>query len=74
MTAYYKEAGGMQEERTKNRVTKSAEALHAAFPNLTKLNATKKSGYLELRMRDERDENEKKFGPNVLKEYKMPKV
>jgi hypothetical protein len=74
MTAYYKEAGGMQEERTKNRVTKSAEALHAAFPNLTKLNATKKSGYLELRLRDGRKENEKKFGPDVLKEYKMPKV
>jgi hypothetical protein len=72
ITAYYKEAGGMQEERTKNRVTKSAEALHAAFPDLTKLNATKKSGYLELRLRDGRDE--KKFGPDVLKEYKMPKV
>jgi hypothetical protein len=71
-TAYYKEAGGMQEERTKNRVTKSAEALHSAFPDLTKLNATKKSGYLELRLRDGRDE--KKFGPDVLKEYKMPKV
>jgi hypothetical protein len=74
MTAYYKEAGGMQEERTKNRVTKSAEALHAAFPNLTKLNATKKSGYLELRMRDGREKDEKKFGPDVLKEYKMPHV
>ena len=74
ITAYYKEAGGMQEERTKNRVTKSAEALHAAFPDLTKLNATKKSGYLELRLRDGRDEDKKKFGPDILKEYKMPKV
>ena len=73
-TAYYKEAGGMQEERTKNRVTKSAEALHAAFPDLTKLNATKKSGYLELRMRDSRSAEEKKFGSDVLKGYKMPKV
>jgi hypothetical protein len=72
ITAYYKEAGGMQEERTKNRVTKSAEALHAAFPDLTKLNATKKSGYLELRLRDGRDE--KKFGADVLKGYKMPQV
>jgi len=74
ITAYYKEAGGMQEERTKNRVTKSAEALYAAFPDLTKLNATKKSGYLELRLRDGRDEDKKKFGPDILKEYKMPKV
>ena len=74
ITAYYKEAGGMQEERTKNRVTKSAEALHAAFPDLTKLNATKKSGYLELRLRDGRDDDKKKFGPDILKEYKMPKV
>jgi hypothetical protein len=74
ITAYYKEAGGMQEERTMNRVTKSAEALHSAFPDLTKLNATKKSGYLELRLRDGREEDEKKFGPDVLKEYKMPQV
>jgi hypothetical protein len=73
-TAYYKEAGGMQEERTKNRVTKSAEALHRAFPDLTKLNATKKSGFLELRLRDARTESEKKFGLETLKGYKMPSV
>jgi hypothetical protein len=73
-TAYYKEAGGMQEERTKNRVTKSAEALHRAFPDLTKLNATKKSGFLELRLRDARTEEKKKFGLETLKGYKMPSV
>jgi len=73
-TAYYKEAGGMQEERTKNRVTKSAEALHKAFPDLTKLNATKKSGFLELRLRDARAEGERKFGLEALKTYKLPSV
>ena len=73
-TAYYKEAGGMQEERTKNRVTKSAEALHKAFPDLTKLNATKKSGFLELRLRDARAEGERKFGLDALKTYKLPSV
>ena len=73
-TAYYKEAGGMQEERTKNRVTKSAEALHRAFPDLTKLNATKKSGFLELRLRDARAESEKKFGLETLRSYKLPSV
>jgi len=73
-TAYYKEAGGMQEERTKNRVTKSAEALHRAFPDLTKLNATKKSGFLELRLRDARAESEKKFGLEALRSYKLPSV
>ena len=71
-TAYYKEAGGMQEERTKNRVTKSAEALHRAFPDLTKLNATKKSGFLELRLRDTRTEEKKKFGLETLKAYRLP--
>jgi hypothetical protein len=71
-TAYYKEAGGMQEERTKNRVTKSAEALHRAFPDLTKLNATKKSGFLELRLRDARTEEKKKFGLETLKAYHLP--
>jgi len=73
-TAYYKEAGGMQEERTMNRVTKSAEALHKAFPDLTKLNATKKSGFLELRLRDARAEGERKFGLEALKTYKLPSV
>lgn len=73
-TAYYKEAGGMQEERTMNRVTKSAEALHKAFPDLTKLNATKKSGFLELRLRDARAEGERKFGLDALKTYKLPSV
>lgn len=71
-TAYYKEAGGMQEERTMNRVTKSAEALHRAFPDLTKLNATKKSGFLELRLRDTRTEEKKKFGLEALKAYRLP--
>ena len=71
-TAYYKEAGGMQEERTMNRVTKSAEALHRAFPDLTKLNATKKSGFLELRLRDTRTEEKKKFGLEALKAYHLP--
>lgn len=69
-TAYYKEPGGMQEERTKNRVTKSAEALHAAYPDLTSLNATKKSGFLELRLKDKREE--KIFGKEALKKYKQP--
>ena len=64
----------MQEERTMNRVTKSAEALHKAFPDLTKLNATKKSGYLELRLRDARPAGERKFGLDALKGYKMPSV
>lgn len=69
-TAYYKEPGGMQEERTKQRVTKSAIALHKAYPDLTSLNDTKKSGFLELRLKDAREE--KKFGTSVLKSYKQP--
>jgi hypothetical protein len=73
-TAYYKEPGGMQEERTKNRVTKSAEVLHKAFPILTSLNATKKSGYLELRLKDKREEGERIFGAQALKDLKLPKL
>jgi hypothetical protein len=71
-TAYYKEPGGMQEERTMNRVTKSATILHESFPDLTALNATKKSGYLELRLRDKRPEGQRTFGPATLASYKMP--
>lgn len=71
-TAYYKEPGGMQEERTKDRVTKSAEALHKAYPDLTSLNATKKSGFLELRLKDKREE--KVFGQKALDSYTQPNL
>jgi hypothetical protein len=73
-TAYYKEPGGMQEERTKSRVSSSAIALHKTFPALTKLNDTKKSGYLELRLKDTREGSARVFGPSVVKDIKLPSV
>jgi hypothetical protein len=72
ITAYYKEPGGMQEERTKNRVDKSAHAMVAAYPGLAKINLSKKSGFAEVRLRDQRDE--KTFGLDVLKTFKPPVV
>lgn len=72
ITAYYKEPGGMQEERTKNRVDKSATAMVEAYPGLTTLNLTKKSGFAEVRLRDKRDE--KTFGLDVLQSFKPPVV
>lgn len=72
ITAYYKEPGGMQEERTKNRVDKSATAMVEAYPGLTTLNLTKKSGFAEVRLRDKREE--KTFGLDVLKSFKPPVV
>lgn len=73
-TAYYKEPGGMQEERTKSRVSSSAIALHKTFPTLTKLNDTKKSGYLELRLKDTREGSARVFGSSVIKDIKLPSV
>jgi len=73
-SAYYKEPGGMQEERTMRRIEGSAKAMVAAFPDLVKINLTKKSGMPEVRLRDQRPEESRAFGPAVLKTYRMPKV
>jgi len=73
-SAYYKEPGGMQEERTMKRIEGSAKAMVAAFPDLVKINLTKKSGMPEVRLRDSRPEEERRFGLSALKKYNMPKV
>jgi hypothetical protein len=73
-SAYYKEPGGMQEERTMRRIEGSAKAMVAAFPDLVKINLTKKSGMPEVRLRDQRPDEERRFGPATLKEYKLPHV
>jgi hypothetical protein len=71
-SAYYKEPGGMQEERTMGRIDASAKAMVAAFPDLVKINLTKKSGIPEVRLRDSRPEEERRFGESVLRSYTMP--
>ena len=53
-SSYYTEKGGMQETRTKNRVLRSAKLLVQRYPQLCKLNLTKKSGYAEVKLRDAR--------------------
>lgn len=72
VTAYYKEPGGMQEERTKNRVDVSARALVDAYPGLATLNLTKKSGLTEVRLRDKRETPT--FGLDVLRSFTAPKA
>jgi hypothetical protein len=52
ISSYYKEPGGMQEERTKQRVEKSARWLVKTYPDLAVLNPSKKSGFMEVRLRD----------------------
>lgn len=71
-TNYYKEPGGMQVERTKERVLKSAEAIVKSFPDLATLNLTKKSGYAEIRLKDKR--KLKTFSYLILERYSVPKV
>jgi hypothetical protein len=73
-SAYYKEEGGMQEERTMSRIDGSARAMVAAFPDLVTLNLSKKSGMPEVRLRDKREESSRSFGPEALEAYKMPTV
>ena len=73
-SAYYKEPGGMQETRTMRRIETSARAMTNAFPDLTTINLTKKSGMPELRLRDKRPEEERAFGEAALRAYKMPHI
>jgi hypothetical protein len=74
VSAYYKEPGGMQEERTMNRITASAQAMVAAFPDLVKINLTKKSGMPEVRLRDSRPEDKRTHGSAALKAYRLPQT
>ena len=53
-TRCYKEPGGMQINRTKNRIHDSAVYLIRKYPLLCTLNTKKKSGYTEIRLRDRR--------------------
>ena len=72
LTVGYAGEGGMQEERTMNRIAASAQALVDAFPDLVKLNLTKKSGKPEVRLRDSRLPEKRSFGPAALKSYRLP--
>lgn len=51
-TRFYAEPGGMQEDRTEERITFSAHELVRRYPELCSLNLTKKSGHAEVRLRD----------------------
>lgn len=53
-TRYYKQPGGMQVSRTEERVTASAHELNRRYPDLAHINTTKKSGHVEIRLRDKR--------------------
>jgi hypothetical protein len=73
-TVGYAGTGGMQETRTISRISDSAKAMVAAFPGLVKINLTKRSGMPEVRLRDSRSEEERRFGPDALKAYTLPHV
>lgn len=53
-TRYYEEPGGMQVERTRLRVMRSAVHLVQRYPKLCTLNTSKKSKWAEVRLRDKR--------------------
>jgi len=57
ISSYYKEPGGMQEERTKQRVEESARWLVKEYPEFAVLNPSKKSGYMEVKLKDMRKED-----------------
>lgn len=73
-TIGYTGAGGMQETRTLSRISDSAKAMVAAFPDLVKINLTKRSGMPEVRLRDSRPEDKRRFGPEALRSYTLPHV
>lgn len=63
-TNCYTEPGGMQVERTPERIHQSAVTLCERYPELCTLNTKKKSGFSEVRLRDTRT-------PDILSE--LPK-
>ena len=56
-TKCYKEPGGMQVKRTKERIHNNAQKLVNDYPDLCRLNMGKKSGFTELTLRDRRLQN-----------------
>ena len=61
-TRCYTEPGGMQINRTKDRIYESALYLAKKYPMLCSMNMKKKSGFAEVRLRDKRfskDKNKK---------------
>ena len=72
VTAYYKEQGGMMEERTIQRIDLSARAIVSSYTDLSKLKTTKKSGFTEVTLRDSR--KNKTFGLSILESYRVPTV
>ena len=71
-TRCYKEPGGMQEERTKVRVKRSAVYLSKKYPDLTTYTEKKSWGYAEVILKDKR--GTKKFGKKVLQEYEKVSI
>lgn len=54
VTRYYKEPGGMQVERTEDRINESVHWLLDNFGEFCTLNTSKKSGHAEVRLKDRR--------------------
>ena len=54
------------------RIETSAKAMVEAFPDLVKINLTKKSGIPEVRLRDAR--THRTHGPAVLDTYTLPNI
>jgi hypothetical protein len=71
-TKCYKEPGGMQEERTRERVKRSAVYLNRKYPDLTTYTEKKSWGYAEVILRDKR--TNKTFGKKVLQEYERKNI
>lgn len=51
-SAYFKEPGGMQEDRTRKRIEDSARWLVNTYPEYAVLNTRKKSGIIDVRLRE----------------------
>ena len=60
-TKCYKEQGGMQFDRKKERSKVNAEKLMKDYPEFVKINPSRKSGFVEIRLRDSR-----KDAPQIL--------
>jgi hypothetical protein len=76
-TRNYHNIGGMQVERTPERVSRTVAALVCTYPNFIERNTRRHSGFAELKLKDARPKDQRRFGrEEMLRQThkKCPKV
>jgi hypothetical protein len=65
-TRNYHNEGGMQVQRTPDRVSRTVASLMCTYPNFVERNARRRSGFAELKLKDTRPKDQRSFGREEL--------